>query len=101
VIKMSELYEGPVRVLAPDGAVLTTGRVALETDDEHGNWTGVLETLDHTAVAGKALVVMIETLDGIRGDAQLVPAGEEGDRAYSEVVGLGAAPRFRGTSDAT
>jgi hypothetical protein len=98
---MSELYEGPVRVLAPDGAVLTTGRVALETDDVHGNWTGVLETLDNTAVAGKALVVMIETPDGVRGHAQLVPAGEEADRAYSQVVGLGAAPQYPETSKAT
>lgn len=98
---MSELYEGPIRILAPDGAVLTTGRVALETDEVHGNWTGVLETLDNTAVAGKALVVMLETPDGRRGSAQLVPAGEEGDRAYSQVIGFGSTPPFENSPSAT
>lgn len=92
---MSELYEGPVRVLGSDGVLLTTGRVALETDEEHGNWTGVLETLDNTAVAGKALVVILETTDGRQGLAQLVPAGEKDDRAYSEVVGIGATTPFQ------
>lgn len=86
---MSDGYQGPVRILGSDGVLLTTGRVSLEADPEHGNWTGVLETLNHTAVAGKALVVKLETPDGHRGDAQLVPAGESGDRALSTVTGLG------------
>ncbi|HEY5891540.1 MAG TPA: hypothetical protein VIW94_12695 [Acidimicrobiia bacterium] len=94
----NELYEGPVRVFGDDGVLLTTGRVALEADEVHGNWTGVLETLANTGVAGKALVVTIETLDGRRGDAQLVPSGEEGDRAYSRVVGFGSMPPLRESS---
>lgn len=91
----SELYEGPVRVYGDDGVLLTTGRVSLETDEIHGNWTGVLETLANTGVAGKALVVTIETPDGRRGEAQLVPSDEVGDRAYSRVVGFGSMPRFQ------
>lgn len=86
---MSEAYQGPVRVLGGDGVLLTTGRVSLEADAVHGNWTGVLETLKNTAVAGKALVVTLETPDGHRGRAQLVPATEEGDRAFSTVTGIG------------
>lgn len=91
----NKLYEGPVRIFGDDGVLLTTGRVALETDEIHGNWTGVLETLDNTGVAGKALVVWIETPDGRRGEAQLVPAGQEGDRAYSKVIGFGSMTPFQ------
>ena len=86
---MSDSYQGPVRVLGSDGVLLTTGRVILEVDPEHGNWTGVLETLNNTGVAGKALVVTLETPDGHRGRAQLVPASENGDRALSTVTGIG------------
>ena len=86
---MSESYQGPVKVLGSDGVLLTTGRVNLEVDPEHGNWTGVLETLNNTGVAGKALVVTLETPDGHRGRAQLVPASENGDRALSTVTGIG------------
>ena len=85
---MSDSYQGPVRVLGSDGVLLTTGRVSLEADPDHGNWTGVLETLNHTAVAGKALVVTLETPEGHRGKAQLVPATENGDRALSTVSGI-------------
>lgn len=85
---MTDGYQGPIRVLGSDGVLLTTGRVALELDADHGSWRGVLETLDNTAVAGKALVVYLETPDGKRGKAQLVPGPEQGDRALSEVVGL-------------
>lgn len=92
---MTDLYQGPVRVLTSDAVLLTTGRVALKHDEVHGNWTGVLETLDNTAVAGKALVVILETPDGRRGNAQLVPGPEQGDRAMSEVVGLGSEPPFQ------
>lgn len=86
---MSESYQGPVKVLGSDGVLLTTGRVNLEVDPEHGNWTGVLETLNNTGVAGKALVVTLETPEGHRGRAQLVPASENGDRALSTVTGIG------------
>lgn len=91
---MTDLYQGPIRVRTSDGVLLTTGRVALEHDEAHGNWTGILETLDNTAVAGKALVVVLETPDGRRGNAQLVPMGEQDDRALSRVVGIGSEPPF-------
>ncbi|MEX1038639.1 MAG: hypothetical protein WDZ96_07280 [Acidimicrobiia bacterium] len=91
---MSDGYQGPVRILGSDGVLLTTGRVSLEADAEHGNWTGVLETLKNTAVAGKALMVTLETIDGHRGDAQLVPVSENGDRALSKVVGIGTKRPF-------
>lgn len=91
---MSDGYQGPVRVMTSDGVLMTTGRVSLEADPEHGNWTGVLETLKNTAVAGKALVVILETLEGNRGNAQLVPVSENGDRALSKVVGIGPTRPF-------
>ncbi len=91
---MSDGYQGPVRIMGSDGVLLTTGRVSLEDDTEHGSWTGVLETLKNTAVAGKALMVTLETLEGNRGDAQLIPVSEEGDRALSRVVGIGPTRPF-------
>lgn len=89
---MSDGYEGPIRVLAPDGAVLTTGTVALQPDPDHAGWKGLLQTLDGTAVAGKALVVQLEIPDGLRAFAQLIPKGETENHAISEVIGLGTAP---------
>lgn len=86
---MSDSYQGGVRIMGSDGILLTTGSASLETDPEHGNWKGVLQTLAGTAVAGKALVVTLETPEGKRGNAQLVPASEEGDKALSWVTGLG------------
>ncbi len=91
---MSDGYHGPVRIMTSDGVLLTTGRVSLEADTEHGNWTGVLETLNNTAVAGKALMVILETLEGSRGNAQLIPLSENGDRALSKVVGIGPTRPF-------
>ena len=87
---MSDTYEGPVRVLAPDGAILTTGVAALEK--ENGVWRGLLQTLRGNAVAGKALVVQIEIPDGASAAAQLTPQGEVGERATSSVAGFGDAP---------
>lgn len=89
---MSDSYQGPVRILGDDGVLLTTGTVSLEHDPDHGTWTGTLETLNHTAVAGKALIVRLETLEGVSGDAQLVPDSESGDRAFSKVFGIGPRP---------
>lgn len=84
-----EGYEGPVRVYLPDGAILTTGRAQLEVDSEMATWRGMLQVLKGTAVEGKALVVDIEIPDGgRRSRAQLVPAGQSGERAYSKIVGL-------------
>lgn len=90
---MADTYHGPVRVLGgDDGILLTTGTVNLETDPEMGNWRGFLETLRGTGVAGKALVVELEVPGGPKGLAQLIPAGETGDKATSAVVGLGDQP---------
>lgn len=88
---MSDKYEGGVKIMGSDGVLLTTGKVSLEVDPEHGNWTGLLETLNGTAVAGKALVVSLETPDRKLGDAQLVPSGHDGDRSISTVTGIGSA----------
>jgi hypothetical protein len=89
---MADRYEGPVRVRGGDGILLTTGTVTLEWDDEMGNWTGLLQTLDGTGVAGKALIVQLEIPDGGVGTAQLTPEGEAGDYYTSSVTGLGDRP---------
>lgn len=86
---MSDGYVGPVRVIGDDGVLLTTGSVSLESDPALGNWTGTLETLPYTAVAGKALVVTLENPDGHVGKAQLIPDSEDNDRAVSRVIGIG------------
>lgn len=91
---MTDSYQGGVRILGSDGILLTTGNASLEVDPEHGNWKGVLQTLTGTGVAGKALVVTLVTPDGGRGDAQLVPASEDGDKALSWVTGLGTERPF-------
>lgn len=89
---MADSYTGPVRISGSDGVLLTTGAAALELNPELDNWTGVLQTLRGTAVAGKALMVEIEIPDGGRARAQLTPQGEVGDHSSSEVTGFGAPP---------
>lgn len=89
---MADTYEGPVRIFGADGILLTGGVAALESDPEMGNWRGVVQTLNGTAVAGKALVAFLETSEGRRGRAQLVPQGVIGERATSMVTGLGEQP---------
>lgn len=85
-------FEGPVRIMGSDGILLTTGQAALEIDAEKGNWTGVVQTLRGTAVAGKALIVELEIADGGRARAQLTPLREVGDHAQSSVTGFGEPP---------
>jgi hypothetical protein len=87
-------YEGPVRVYGLDGAILTTGRAEMDVDPDTRTWKGMLQVLAGTAVDGKALVVHIETPEGGRGKAQLVPAGRSGDRSYLKIVGLGTTRPF-------
>jgi hypothetical protein len=82
-------YQGPVRIIGSDGVLLTTGSADISADDANGSWHGVVATLKGTAVAGKALVVDIEIPSDGRGRAQLVPAGESGEKAVSRVTGLG------------
>ena len=89
---MADSYEGPVRIFGEDGILLTGGVAALEIDPDMGNWKGVVQTLNGTAVAGKALVTYLETTDGRRGKAQLVPQGVVGEKATSMVTGLGGQP---------
>lgn len=85
-------YRGPVRIMGDDGILLTTGAASLEMDEEMGNWTGLVQTLAGTGVAGKALVVEIEIPGGGRSRAQLTPKGEAGEKATSAVIGLGESP---------
>jgi hypothetical protein len=85
-------YEGPVRIIGDDGVLLTTGSAILTADPENGNWGGLLQTLPHTAVAGKALVVSLESPDERLGRAQLIPETDGGDHAVSRVVGTGVMP---------
>jgi len=89
---MAESYEGPVRIMGGDGILLTTGQAVLENDEQLGNWTGVVQTLRGTAVAGKALIVELEIPEGGRGRAQLTPLREVEDRAQSTVTGFGTPP---------
>lgn len=89
---MADSYQGPVRIMGGDGILLTTGQAALETDSELGNWKGVVQTLNGTGVAGKALIVEIEIPEGGRARAQLTPRGVVGDRAQSTVTGFGHPP---------
>ena len=90
---MADCYEGPVRIMGGDGILLTTGQAVLQNDEELGNWTGVVQTLHGTAVAGKALIVELEIPEGgRRGRAQLTPLRIVEDRAQSTVTGFGAPP---------
>jgi hypothetical protein len=89
---VADSYEGPVRIMGGDGILLTTGQAVLENDEDLGNWTGVVQTLRGTAVAGKALVVELEIPDGGRGRAQLTPLRVVEDRAQSTVTGFGTPP---------
>lgn len=89
---MADSFEGPVRILGDDGTLLTVGSASLSSDPGQGNWSGKLETLNGTGVAGKALVVELEIPGNGKGRAQLTPDGVRQDRAISSVVGLG--PKF-------
>ncbi|MGD2101998.1 MAG: hypothetical protein PVG83_07155 [Acidimicrobiia bacterium] len=81
-----------MRISGGDGILLTTGQAALQIDPEMGTWTGIVQTLRGTAVAGKALIVDLEIPDGGTGRAQLTPHAVVGDRAQSRVSGLSAPP---------
>ena len=81
-------YSGPARILDPSGVLLSVGTATLETADDPGTWSGELEVMAGSGVAGKALVVVFE-IDGRRGLAQLLPTNNQGVAAHSRVVGLG------------
>ena len=85
------LYSGPVRILDTNGFLLTVGMAEIEPDEDAGAWRGTLEVFGGTAVAGKALVVDLET-NGHKGRAQLIPIDDKGETAHSMIVGLGPNP---------
>lgn len=88
---MADGYQGTVRILDEDGVLLAVGTGDLHYDDSIHNWTGTVEVLPGTGVAGKALVVEID-IDGRRGKAQLKPVSNDGDQAVSSLVGLAPPP---------
>ena len=81
-------YSGPVRILDMSSVLLGVGTATLEPAEDGGTWTGTLEVMTGSAVAGKALVVFIE-IEGRRAMAQLVPTDNKGESAHSRVIGLG------------
>ncbi len=87
---MANAYAGPVRIYGQDGVLLTVGTVDLQPDSDAGHLHGVLQVLRGTAVAGKALVVELETPTGERIKAQLLPRSVNGEYALSEVYDLDA-----------
>ena len=88
---MADGYQGLVRILDDNGVLLAVGMADLAYDPEDDNWSGQLEFMAGTGVAGKALVVQLE-VDGRRGRGQLKPLDNEGTSAHSAVVGLGPRP---------
>jgi hypothetical protein len=88
---MADAYRGQVRILDDNGVLLAVGMADLAFDPENDNWSGRLEFMAGTGVAGKALVVQLE-IDGRKGRGQLQPLDNEGTSAHSAVVGLGPQP---------
>jgi hypothetical protein len=88
---MADAYRGQVRILDDNGVLLAVGMADLAFDPEDDNWSGRLEFMAGTGVAGKALVVQLE-IDGRKGRGQLQPLDNEGTSAHSAVVGLGPSP---------
>jgi hypothetical protein len=88
---MADAYRGQVRILDDNGVLLAVGMAELAYDPEDDNWSGRLEFMAGTGVAGKALVVQLE-IDGRKGRGQLQPLDNEGNSAHSAVVGLGPSP---------
>ena len=85
-------YSGPVRVLDANGVLLTVGSADLEPDPETGSWRGLLRVIANTGVAGKALLVKLETPDGKVADAVLDPLPDSNGIAFSQIAGIGPAP---------
>jgi hypothetical protein len=84
-------YSGLVRVLDPDGVLLTVGEAELNNDADLNTWSGSLRVLDGTGVARKALLVKLAIGDRV-GNAQLKPDSFDGEMAISKVIGLGPPP---------
>lgn len=88
---VADTFEGQVRILDDNGVLLAVGLADLAFDPEADNWSGHLEFVAGTGVAGKALVVQLD-IDGKRGRGQLQPLDNQGTTAHSAVVGLGPQP---------
>lgn len=88
---MADGYSGLVRILDESGVLLAVGSGDLSFDPDSETWTGMLELVPGSGVAGKALVIQIE-IDGKLGKAQLTPLDNEGSTAHSRLVGLGPKP---------
>jgi len=88
---MADAYQGLVRILDESGVLLAVGSGDLSFDPDSETWTGMLELVPGSGVAGKALVIQIE-VDGKLGKAQLTPLDNEGSTAHSRLVGLGPKP---------
>jgi hypothetical protein len=86
-------YEGPIRVLDPDGVLLDVGPGGLSTiDGLPGHWEGAVEVSRGSSIAGKALQVLIDT-GNARSAAVLRPGTETyGEMATVRFVGAGPAP---------
>ncbi len=86
-------YEGPIRVLDPNGVLLDVGAGTLSSVDGHpGHWDGEVEVSRGSSIAGKALQVLIDT--GTARSAAVLDPGNEisGNSATVRVVGAGPAP---------
>jgi hypothetical protein len=88
---MADAFQGQVRILDDNGVIQAVGLADLAFDPEADNWSGRLEFMAGTGVAGKALVVQLD-IDGHRGRGQLNPLDNQGTTAHSAVVGLGPQP---------
>jgi hypothetical protein len=88
---MADTYQGQVRILDDNGVLLAVGSADLAYDQEDDNWSGQLEFMAGTGVAGKALVVQLE-IEERRGRGQLNPLDNAGTTAHSAIVGLGPKP---------
>jgi hypothetical protein len=88
---MADVYQGRVRILEENGVLLGVGIADLKSEPDLGTWSGTVDLVAGSAVAGKALVVLLDTGSG-RGRAQLRPLDNRGITAHSAVTGLSPQP---------
>ncbi|CAN5867199.1 hypothetical protein BH23ACT5_BH23ACT5_04920 [soil metagenome] len=89
---MADSYIGPVRILDPDGVLLTVGGAELNEHADSHSWGGVLRVIPNTGVAGKALRVKLQIPDRGTGEAALDPQPDVDGVAMSRVAGIGPSP---------
>ncbi len=86
-------YEGPIRVLDPNGVLLDVGTGSLSPVDERpGHWEGTVEVSSGSNIVGKALQVLIDI--GTARSAAVLQVDNEISAANAIVsfVGAGRAP---------